>query len=465
MANEASALSASEQAMPAGAARDAGAREFQVSDRQRSYVIWLLFSVYVLNFVDRQILTTLIQPIKEEFKFSDTQMGLLGGLAFAFLYTTLGIPIARWADRTSRVKIISLSLLVWSLFTALTGLAQSFTHFFLARVAVGVGEAGCSPSAYSLISDYFTPEKRSTALSIYSMGIYGGAFLGFLVGGQVAHTFGWRATFWVVGVPGVVLSVIVRHTLREPPRGFSDPPGAVRESVPAMQVLRELWAKRSFRHTSFAAALHAFVGYGVGGFYTAFLMRSHHMSLVEVSRWLALITVLGGFVGTYYGGWLADRLTNRSNDPRYQLLVPGVSVLLTVPVALTVYTLSMKYAVLALMIPTGAMGAMYLGPTFAVTQSLVSPRERALAGAIMLFIINLIGLGFGPLLTGMFSDAFNAHFAGQGMSKDLASAQGLRWALCAMTVVNVWSALHYMLGSRSLRNDMALAAAARAVPA
>jgi MFS family permease len=363
------------------------------------------------------------------------------------------------------VSIISLSLALWSVFTAFTGVAQSFAHFLAARVLVGVGEAGCSPAAYSIISDYFAPQKRSTALSIYSMGIYGGVFLGFLVGGHVAQAFGWRATFWVVGLPGIALALLVKRTLREPPRGFSDPPGTVRESASLTQVLGELWSKKSFRHTSFAAALHAFVGYGVGGFYPAFLMRSHHMSVVEVGNWLALITALGGFIGTYYGGWLADRLTNRAQDARHQLLVPGVSVLLAVPIALTIYMLSMKSMVLVLLIPTLALGSMYLGPTFAVTQSLVGARDRALAGAIMLFIINLLGLGFGPLLTGMFSDAFKAHFAGQGLSEAAATAQGLRYAMCAMTVINVWSALHYLLGARSVRSDLALAAAARGVPA
>ncbi|HKU37184.1 MAG TPA: MFS transporter, partial [Polyangiales bacterium] len=188
----------------------------EASPSYRNYVLWLLFIVYVFNFVDRQILTILIQPIKDEFEFSDTQLGLLGGLAFALLYSTLGVPIARYADRGNRVSIIALSLSVWSVFTAVTGLATRFWHFLLARMLVGVGEAGCSPAAYSLISDYFERERRSTAVSIYSMGIYGGVFLGLLVGGQVAQTYGWRAAFFVVGLPGVLLAAAVKLTLREP---------------------------------------------------------------------------------------------------------------------------------------------------------------------------------------------------------------------------------------------------------
>lgn len=451
----------------AATANDAAAQEaseFRVTDRYRSYVVWLLFSVYVFNFVDRQILTVLIQPIKVEFGFSDTQMGLLGGLAFAVLYSTLGIPIARWADRGKqanvRVNIIAISLFVWSLFTVVTGMARSFTQLLFARMAVGIGEAGCSPPAYSLISDYFEPKRRATAMSIYSMGIYGGVFVGFLVGGQVAQHFGWRAAFYVVGLPGLLLAIVLKWTLREPPRGFSEATRVVHEPPPVTAVLSTLWRKSSFRHLSMAAALHAFVGYGVGGFNSAFLMRSHGMSVGDVGNALALISAFGGLAGTYLGGWLADRYSNRTQDQRWQLWVPGISTLINVPFALLVYTLPAKYAVLSLMVPTVAIGAMYLGPTFAITQSLVGIRERALAGALLLFVINLIGLGLGPLLTGVFSDMFNARLVGDGMSEAAAGAQGLRWSLCMMVCVNVWSAFHYMRSASALREDLRTAAAA-----
>src|SRR5579863_4464482 len=234
----------------------AHATDFKVSEGYRKYVLWLLFTVYVFNFVDRSILTILMQPIKVEFKFSDTDMGLLGGLAFALLYCTLGIPIARWADKANRVLIISASLLVWSVSTVFTGFARNFTQLLLGRVAVGIGEAGCSPPAYSLLSDYFEPKRRSTALAIYSMGISGGVFLGLLLGGQVAKVCGWRAAFYVCGLPGILLAVIVRLTLREPPRGYSDPlPLAAAQPPPVGEVLGKLWSKRAFRHLSLAAAL------------------------------------------------------------------------------------------------------------------------------------------------------------------------------------------------------------------
>jgi MFS family permease len=427
---------------------------FRVTEGYRRYVVWLLFAVYVLNFVDRQILTILIQPIKQEFGFSDTQLGLLGGLAFALLYSTLGIPIARRADRGDRVTIITASLLIWSAFTALTGLARNFTHFLLARLAVGIGEAGCSPPAYSLIADYFPPERRATAVSIYSMGIYAGVFVGLVVGGEVAQAFGWRAAFFVVGLPGVLLALVVRLTLREPPRGFSEPTAVAAPAAPFGEVVAGLWQKPSFRHLSLAAALHAFVGYGVTGFYPTFMIRSHGMSVAEVGRWMALVTALGGITGTYLGGLWAERGVKRTGDERHQLWVPGISTLISVPISLLIYVVSDKYIALALMFPAGVLGAMYLGPTFAVTLRLANVRERALAGAILLLIMNLIGLGLGPLLTGALSDAFRSYFTQHGRALEPAIADGLRCALAVMTFVNLWSALHYSIASRSLRSDL-----------
>lgn len=436
-------------------------REFRITEGYRRYVIWLLFAVYVLNFVDRQILTILIQPIKLEFGFSDTQLGLLGGLAFALLYSTLGIPIARHADRADRVTIISISLFVWSVATALTGLARSFTHLLFARLAVGIGEAGCSPPAYSLIADYFPPERRSTAVSIYSMGIYGGVFVGLVVGGEVAQSYGWRAAFYVVGLPGILLAFVVRLTLREPPRGFSEPIAVAAPSAPFLEVVAGLWSKRSFRHLSLAAALHSFVGYGVTGFYPTFLIRSHGMGVAEVGRWLALVTALGGVAGTYLGGYLADRRSSRTGDERHQLWVPAMSTLVSVPISLLIYVVTSKYSALALMFPAGVLGAMYLGPTFAVTLRLASVRERALAGAILLLIINLIGLGLGPVLTGAVSDLIRSRFSEQGVPIEQATAEGLRWALAVMTFVNIWSAWHYLRAARALRADVSALAMTR----
>ncbi|MDP5054321.1 MAG: MFS transporter [Congregibacter sp.] len=429
--------------------------DFTASEGYKRYVIWLLFAVYVFNFLDRQIFTTLLQPIKQEFQFSDTQMGLLGGLAFALFYSTLGIPIARLADQRNRVNIIAISIAVWSAATAFTGFAKTFSHLLIARLCVGIGEAGCSPPAYSLISDYFEPEKRARAMSIYSMGIGGGVFLGYLVSGIVAQKYGWRAAFFVVGIPGVLLALLLKLTLREPPRGFSDNISVAAKPPPVMEALTALWRRHSFRHLSLAAALHAFAGYGVGSFVPAFLIRSHGMTVSEVGFALSMISAVGIMGGIYLGGYLSDRVAYKRKDERYYVLVPAIATLLAVPIALGIYLLPNKLVILALMLPSGLLGYMYLGPTFTMTQSLAGIRERALAGAVLLLIINLIGLGLGPTLAGWLSDTFRTSLAAGGMEETFATAQGLRYALCAVTLVNVWSAFHYLMAARYLRDDLA----------
>jgi MFS family permease len=440
--------------------------EFQASEGYKSYVVWLLFTVYVFNFVDRQILSIVIEPIKKEFALADWQLGLLSGLAFAFLYSTLGIPIARFADRSSRVNIIMWSLVIWSSFTAVTGLAKTFTHLVLARVGVGIGEAGCSPPAYSLISDYFEPKKRATALSIYSMGVYGGGACGFLVGGMIAQEYGWRTAFYVVGLPGIVLALIVKATLREPPRGWSDNvhKSAAAEPPPFAQVLRNLWAKKSFRHLSFAAGLHAFVSYGVGTFYASYLMRTHGMTVGEVSKWLAITVAIGGFLGTYYGGAISDRYYAKKADPRYYLWVPAITLILNVPFGLMVFGTSSKTVVLWLLIPMIALSAAYLAPSIATTHRLVGLRERAVAGAVLLFVLNLIGLGLGPVFTGVLSDMFRQRFVAQGVAEAQATADGLQYALCIAIAINLWSALHYYWATKTLSGDIAEGERARSIP-
>lgn len=446
---------------PSATPANADFSDFKVSDGYRNYVVWLLFFVYVFNFVDRQILSIVMEPIKQELSLHDWQLGVLSGLAFAFLYSTLGIPIARMADHKSRVNIITWSMVVWSSFTAITGLAGSFWHVLFARVGVGIGEAGCSPPAYSLISDYFEPKKRATALSIYSMGVYGGGAVGLLVGGYVAQHYGWRTAFWVCGAPGILLALVVKATLREPPRGFSDGVQRVAEPPPFGKVLTDLWSKRSFRHLSFAAGLHAFVSYGVGTFYAPFLSRTHGMALAEAGRWLALVVAIGGFLGTYYGGWVSDRMYAKKPDPRHYLTVPAITLVLNVPFGLLVYGLDSKMAVIWTLVPYIALSAAYLAPSIATTHRLVGLRERAVASAVLLLVLNLIGLGLGPLFTGFMSDVLRDHFMGQGVEDKVATADGLRWAIRVTVLINAWSALHYFWAGKTLNEDIAIGARAR----
>jgi MFS family permease len=415
-----------------------------VSRGAARYALGILLVVYVFNFIDRSILSILLEPIKREFQVSDTYLGFLSGIAFAAFYTVMGIPIARWADRGDRRSIIALAVFVWSAMTAFTGLARSFAHLAVARIGVGVGEAGCSPPAHSLLSDYFPPERRATALSIYALGIPIGGGLGYLAGGWLNELFDWRTAFIVVGLPGVALAAVVRLTLREPPRGTFDAPATARTATrPVGDVLRFMWSLRSFRHMAVGAALHAFYGYGVNTFIAAFFVRSHGMPTGELGTWLALIAFAGGGVGTYLGGYLADR--RGVDDVRWYAWVPALATLAYVPFALTAYLLPDGRAALALLLPAAVLGGMFLGPTFAMTQNLVRPEMRATASAILLFIINLIGLGLGPQGVGIASDLLEPSFG----------AESLRYALLIVVLgFASWSVLHYTLAARTLSADL-----------
>lgn len=437
--------------------------EFRASNAYRNYVVWLLFVIYVFNYCDRQILSIVLEPIKQEFDLHDWQLGALSGLAFAAFYSTLGIPIARMADTRNRVNIITASIVVWSAFTVACGFARNFWHLLFARIGVGIGEAGCSPSAYSIISDYVEPKKRATALSIYSMGVYGGSALGFLVGGLVAHEYGWRAAFYTVGLPGLVVALILKLTVREPPRGFSDPGTTViAEPPPFKRVMGDLWAKKSFRHLSLAAGLHAFVSYGLSSFYSPFFMRSHGMNLGEVGAWLAIVVALGGLTGTYLGGAWCDRYFARTQDPRWYVWIPAITLIIVVPFGMVVYSLNNTTVAMVLLTLYIALAAAYLGPSIASTHRLVGLRERALASAFLLLILNFIGLGLGPMFTGALSDVFREYFVSQGVTEKVALADGLRWSIRVTLLINLWSALHYFLAAKTLREDIQTGNTARA---
>ena len=419
----------------------------------------MLFLGYVVNFVDRSILSLLLEPIKQELLLNDTQLGLLGGLAFALFYTTLGIPIAALADRSNRVRILSIAMIVWSAMTALCGFAQNFLTLLLARIGVGVGEAGASPPSHSLISDYFPIETRATALSIYALGIPFGSMIGNYVGGWGADNLGWRDTFILVGLPGIFVALLIWFTLREPPRGMSDAQRMkVADDTPApnvKQVLSLLWGRVSFRHLSFAAGLHAFVGYGAGTWNAPFLLRNHDIGSTEVGTYLAAISGIGA-IGTFLGGYLGDKLSDRYDNRRWYMWVCGYSTIIMVPFQLVAYLSGHFWAVIPCLAMVAILGGMYLGPSFAMTQGLVTLRMRAVASAILLFMLNIIGMGLGPFLVGVVSD-----FLEPALNSD---ALSLRYALCLAVLVNVWAAIHYFVGAKSLRKDLADTEALNAAP-
>ncbi len=407
------------------------------------YALGLLCAVYVVNFVDRQILAILLQSIKEDLGLTDTQLGLLSGTAFGIFYATLGVPIARIADRVSRKWVIAVCLALWSAMTALCGSAGAFASLLVYRVGVGVGEAGGSPPAHSLISDYFPPERRATALAVFSLGVPFGILVGFLAGGFLNESLGWRLAFVVVGLPGVLLALIVAATLREPPRGHSEGLTSAGAAPTAMQVIAFLWESRSFRHLSFASALYAFVGYSVISWAPSFLIRTHAMSAAEAGTWLALIIGIGGAIGNYAGGVLADRWAER--DPRGRTLLPAVAMACAFPFSVGIWVTDSAAVALALLAAPTAFGLMYQAPTFAVTQFLATPRMRATAAAVLLFVINIIGLALGPWATGALSDALAPR----------AGADSLRWSLCVVSLLLAWAALHFWLASRTLPADLA----------
>ena len=410
--------------------------------KARHYALGILVVVYTFNFIDRQILSILLEPVKNDLGLSDTAMGMLTGFAFAMFYATLGIPIARFADRTNRRNLIAAALGIWSIFTALSGLAQNFWHLLIARIGVGVGEAGCSPPAHSMIADYYPAEQRATALGIYSLGIPFGIMFGLFAGGWINEFFGWRAAFFVVGLPGVILALVVRYTLAEPPRGMAEGRVDSGEQPSINETLVYLWQKKSFRHMSFAAALTAFVGYGFVTWAPAFLIRSFGMGTGEIGTWFGLILGVAGGIGIALGGYLADKFGAR--DPKWYLWTTAIALLLVTPFNALVYMATESTTALLAMIIPVLLGNFYQATTFSQTQGISELRMRAVAAGILLFIINFIGLGFGPQMVGLVSD----------LLVDSYGTESLRYALLICSLINVWAAFHYFVAGRHLKDDL-----------
>lgn len=415
----------------------------------RNYVLLILFLAYVANIMDRAVLSVLLHPIEQEFGASDTQLGLLGGLAFAVFYSTLGIPIAAWADRSSRRNVLALAIAMWSIMTVLCGKAVNFTTLLLARIGTAVGEAGGSPPSHSLISDYFPLAKRATALSIFALGVPLGNILGNYIGGVVSDSHGWRAAFMVVGAPGLVIAALVLFTVQEPPRGFAEGRTAPSNTaspvdVPGLaEAFRFLYTCKSFLHLCLAAALHSVAYYGGSTFNATFLVRSHEMTTSEAGKVLAVLAIVGA-LGTFLGGYLADKLGVRMNDRRWYMWVPGYATLFMVPFQFGAYlapSLWMALPSFAIMI---FLATMFFGPSFATTQALAPLRMRTVAASLLLFMQTLIGLGLGPFLAGLISD----HLAPS------VGRHSLGYGLVIVGLVNVWAAAHYFWGGRSIRADL-----------
>ncbi len=386
----------------------------------------LLTLAYTLNFLDRQILGILLVPIQQELGVSDTAMGLLAGLYFALLFTLVGIPIAHWADRGTRRNILALGLAVWSAMTIACSLARGFAELALARVGVGLGEAACLPAAHSLISDLYPRERRTGALAVFSSGIHLGTLCAFAIGGWVAARWGWRTAFLVAGLPGLALSLALRLGLREPARADAFP---VVGRTALRQGIAELLRERRFLLLAGAATSTSVVGYGYMLWSAAFLARVHGMREDEIGLWLGVVCGLGGALGTLGFGALAQRFARR--DPRWQLGLPALALGLSI-VFYAGYVLSAgRGLALTSLLLAQICAASWFGPVFAATQDLVRPERRALAAALLLTLVTLVGLGLGPTLVGVGNDLLQPLLGEHSIARSLL-------ALLAFEVLAVW---------------------------
>lgn len=411
----------------------------------RNYVLGMLTLVYVFNFIDRQLLVILQESIKKELHLSDTQLGLLSGFTFAIFYVTLGVPIARVADKKNRRNIVTMSLGLWSIMTAFSGLARNFIQLLIARIGVGVGEAGGSPPAHAMISDYFPPEKRSTALSVYSTGIYIGILVGFLMGGYLNQHLGWRTAFFVLGIPGILFSLFFFTTVKEPRRGATDSNAASSgQSHSFSEVLRFLYSTKTFVYLTLATGLHVFCIYGLLNWAPSFLSRLHGMKNSDIGVSLGLIFGIGGAIGTFAGGFLTDYFGKK--DKRWYLKIPAYAILLSMFFAAGALFLQNTFCSLLCLGLCASLQSMYLGPSIAVAHSLVPASMRALTSAILFLVLNLIGLGFGPLVVGMISDFL----------KPSLGVESLRWAMSITLVVSVASTILFFTTAKKMVVDLKL---------
>lgn len=408
----------------------------EVSTRRR-YTLAILLAVYTCNFMDRQILAILKPAIKDDLGLSDTQLGLLSGLAFALFYATLGVPLGMWADRRRRTWLVATALALFSAMTALCGLARGFGSLLLARIGVGVGEAGTNPASHAMIADLYPLEERSGAMAVFALGPHLGLILGLLLGGLVSQRYGWRVAFFAAGLPGLVLAAVTYGTVKEPARQAAvlAPSGSPLRAL--VSTAREMWTQPALRHLVVGGALASTTALGVLNWLPTFLARSHGLSAAPTGVALALIVGVGGGLGTWAGGWLADRLWRR--DRRWPLWVPALALAGSAPLWLAAFLVPHTPSAMALLVLPGSLLGVFIGPSFALVQELVDPRRRALGAALLLLSGNLVA-GLGPPAIGLLSDALES----------TAGRQALRWALVAIVPLGPWAGYHYAAAARAL---------------
>jgi len=422
-----------------------------ISRRHSYYALFVLTLAYAFNYLDRTLLSILIEPIKNEFGASDTMMGFLG-MSFAIFYATLALPLASYADRNVRRNILSWAAGIWSVMTVLCGFAGSYMQLLLIRIGVAVGEAGGVPPSQSMVADYFPPKNRATAMAILSSGNFIGTLLAMVLGTWIAQTYGWRQAFIVIGAPGVLLALIIRFTIKEPERGAYDETKSTEQKPEGfaefMQNLKDLSA---LRWTMVGMATAGMAGYGIGFWAIPFLMRVHELSLVQAGIMIGFLGVITGLFGSLFGGWLTDKLTRKNQ--KWLLLVPAISLLISLPLMILfiMWPEQSTFALAGFAVPiailwyclAGFFGSWWAAPTYVVVQALVPPQQRTLACAALLFVINLIGFGLGPLLVGFFSDQLESGYGDHSV----------RYALLIMMATYVVGFICYFMASRGYNSQ------------
>ncbi len=412
--------------------------------KYRHYVLGLLTLVYIINFLDRQVVIILIEPIKDDLGLTDSQLGFLSGTIFAIFYTILGVPIARYADQTVRKNIVAGSLAIWSFMTLISGFATGFLHLILTRIGLGVGQAGCTPPIHSLLADYFPIESRTNAISIYSMGPPLGILVAFVLGGWVAEVWNWRTAFIVAGIPGLVLSVLVFFTVKEPAREEAASSQNTQASSSLVEVLKYLWSLPAWRHLMFASALVGLALYGtIGTWMPSILKRTFDMDMQNIGLVLGLNAGVTGAIGLLAGGFLTTQLMKR--NPRWLLLTPAITLCVAVFFYVGLLATEDYTTMITLMIIFSLISGSIGGPQFSAAQTLAPASMRAVSSSILLAAVNLIGIGFGPLIVGAISDAFAPQFGDAS----------LRMALLCTAPLFFWAAFHFYLASNWVADNIA----------
>jgi predicted MFS family arabinose efflux permease len=416
-----------------------------MSTAYRRYALATMATVYMVNLMDRGLMALLMQPIKVDLGLSDTQLGFLTGIAFALFYATLGVPIARWADRGNRVKITSLAIGLWGLTVMSCLFVTSYVHLVFARIAAAIGESGCKPPTYSLVGDYFPkPTERTRAMSIYWMGGAVSGLVSLVLGGWLNEIYGWRITFFLMGMPGIFLALLVKTTLREPRMQLGAASPQHRPPMPMKDVVRAMWQQRSCRHLIFALVLFFSASFGVTTWKPVFMIRTHGMGTAELGLWSGLISGVGGAISVLLGGYIASRWF--ADDERGQVRLSALSIVAALPFYLAFLLVSNKYAALIVLIPWALVHYFFVAPTYALLQRLVADEMRATSMAMIMLVYNLIGMGFGPQIVGLLSDALRPLFG----------EDSLRYAMFTMTLIAMWSAYHFWQVGRTVKEDLGL---------